>query len=374
MAARAVLPFPWSLAPRRQDVFLASGFLAVSQVEVWAYGVAGGSPAAALTLGSAAAAMVLRGRHPVLTTALVALALALCGDVAGEPFSATAVLTFTTGFASIGAMSQRRWSWAALVTGLALSSLAVRPLTLNDYLGISLFSILVPWLVGRLWARRREVREAEQRREAAGADAVAAERLRLAQELHDAVSHNVGMIAIQAGAADVLLDKDPARTRESLHAIEDGARSTLLELRRLLGLLRSDDPQPLTPRTTLAGLPELIDPVRGAGLEVVVQAMGDPVQVGDRVEAAAYRVVQEALTNAVAHAGPCRVAVTLRWSADELDVEVSDDGAGRPGTSHGGYGLTGIRERVTAIGGTVTAGPRADGGFTVRALLPVAAP
>jgi signal transduction histidine kinase len=284
------------------------------------------------------------------------------------------VLTFTTGFASIGAMSAQRWSWAALVAGLGLSALAVDPLTLNAYLGITLFSVVVPWLVGRLWASRRHHREDARRRERAAAEAVAAERLRLAQELHDVVSHNVGMIAIQAGAADVLLAKDPARTRESLHAIEHGARSTLLELRRLLGLLRSEDPQPLTPHAGLAGLPSLVEPVRRAGLEVDVRTAGAPVAVREAVEVTAYRVVQEALTNAVAHAGRCRVAVTLSWSADDLCIEVSDDGAARPGTSRGGYGLTGIRERVTALGGTVSAGPRADGGFSVRVLLPLAAP
>jgi signal transduction histidine kinase len=182
------------------------------------------------------------------------------------------------------------------------------------------------------------------------------------------------MIAVQAGAADVLLDKDPRRSRESLHAIEAGARSTLLELRRLLGLLRDDDPQPLTARPTLAALPDLIEPLGRAGIPVALEAVGDPMPVSPDVEVTAYRVVQEALTNAIAHAGPCRVTVTLGYSVDGLDVQVSDDGSGRPGTSRGGYGLAGLAERVAAVGGSVTAGPRASGGFTVRALLPLADP
>jgi signal transduction histidine kinase len=374
MAAAAVVLHRWGLVPRRDDLLLAGALVAISQVEVWGYGAAGGSPAAAACLGAAGGALVLRGRHPVLVTSLVATCLALCDRLAGEPFSATSVLTFTIGFASTGAMPQRRWSWAVLLAGLALSPLAVRPLTLNDWLGISLFSIAVPWLVGRLWARRREALDESRRRDEAAAEAVAAERLRLARELHDVVSHNVGMIAVQAGAADITLDRDPARSRESLRAIESGARSTLQELRRMLGLLRADDPDPLAAPATRAALPRLLDPVQRAGVEVTLQVGGCPVAVGPDVEVAAYRLVQEALTNAVAHAGPCRVEVRLDWSADRLTVDVSDDGRPTPGTSGSGYGLTGIRERVTTLGGSVSAGPRAGGGFAVRAVLPVGRP
>ena len=180
------------------------------------------------------------------------------------------------------------------------------------------------------------------------------------------------MVAVQAGAADVLLDKDPRRSRESLHAIEAGARSTLLELRRLLGLLRDDDPEPLTARPTLAALPDLIEPLSRAGIPVALEAAGDPLPLNPDVEVTAYRIVQEALTNVIAHAGPCRATVTLQYSPAGLDVRITDDGSVRPGTSRGGYGLAGLDERVAAVGGSLTAGPRDGGGFAVRALLPVA--
>jgi len=359
------------LASRRNDVLLAAALVGISQVEVWGYGAAGGSVPAALTLGLAAASLTLRGRAPILTTGLISVALTLCAHYAGEPFSATSVLTFTIGFFSIGAMPARGRSLVALATALVLSLFAVTPLTLNDYLAVTLSSIALPWLVGALWSRHRSSRREEERRREAAEFAVAAERLRLAQELHDVVSHNVGMIAVQAGAADVLLDKDPGGSRESLHAIEAGARSTLLELRRLLGLLRDDDPEPLTTRPALAALPELIEPLGRAGIPVALEAVGPPMPVSPDVEVTAYRVVQEALTNVVAHAGPCRVTVTLRYSADGLEVEIDDDGSGRPGTSRGGYGLAGLDERVAAVGGRFSAGPRDGGGFTVRALLPV---
>jgi signal transduction histidine kinase len=363
---------PDAPAPRH-DLVLASALLGISQLEVWVYGAAGGSLAAALALGLAAAAVIVRRTHPLVTVTLVVAGLALCARYAGEPFSATSVLTVAIAVFSVGAMPQRGLSIAALVVALVLCPFAVDDLTLNNYLAIALSSIGTPWLLGLLSLRRRLAREEAHRRRQAAEQAVAAERLRLAQELHDTVSHNVGMIAVQAGAADVLLDKDPAASRTSLHAIEDGARATLLELRRLLGLLRADDPAIGLSRTTLAELPALIEPLTEAGVRVDIRAVGAPVPLPPAVESAAYRVVQESLTNVVAHAGPCRVEVTLRYGPRDLDVQVQDDGAAGSGPTSGGYGLTGIRERVTAVGGSVTAGPRAGGGFEVHALLPLSA-
>jgi signal transduction histidine kinase len=368
-AARMALPA--ALVFRREDVLPAVVLLGISQLEVWGYGAAGGSVVAAVTLGLAAAALLLRNRYPVVTVVLVVVGLASCAAFAGEPFSATSVLTTTVAFFSVGAMPDRRPAVATLLVALALAPLAVRPLTLNDYLGISLASIATPWLLGLLWLRRRTARDEERRRQEVAAQAVAAERLRLAQDLHDSVSHTVGMIAVQAGAADVLLDKDPAGTRRSLHAIENGARATMLELRRLLGLLRTDDPA--ASPTTLAHLPALIEPLAQAGVQVELHATGNPVPLPPDVERTAFRVVQESLTNVVAHAGPCHVLVTLRYGPEDLDVAVSDDGAATAGTGRGGYGLTGIRERVTALGGSVTAAPHAGGGFDVHALLPLSA-
>jgi signal transduction histidine kinase len=357
--------------PNRSDVLLAGFLFVISQVEVWAYGAGGGTLPAALGLGLAAAAMMLRGTHPIATAALVAVGVTVCATFAGEPFSATSVLTFTIAFFSVGAMPRRGLSVAALATALVLAVFAVQPLTLNNYLGIALSSIGVPWLCGLLWLRRETGRQQEQMRREAVEQAIAAERVRLAQELHDVVSHNVGMIAVQAGAADVLLDQDPERSRESLRAIEGGARETLLELRRLLGLLREDDPEPLTRRTTLDALPGLIEPVGQAGVHVVLRLSGDPVPLTRAVEVAAYRLVQEGLTNVVAHAGSCQVQVTVHYSPDSLGVEVVDDGAAKQGTSRGSYGLSGIGERVAALGGTFAAGPRPEGGFAVCATLPV---
>jgi signal transduction histidine kinase len=363
------------LLPRRDDAIFAGVMVGVSQVEVWAYGVAGGSWQAAATLGLAAAAMVYRGRYPVLSVAMVALGLMLCAQYAGQPFSVTSVVTFLTGMFSVGAMPQRRVSLTALVVALVVSAFAVQPWTLNNYLGISLSSIGVPWLLGALWLRRHASREEAHRHRHAAEEAVAAERIRLAQDLHDVVSHTVGMIVVQAGAADVTLDKDPEATRESLHAIETGARDTLLELRRMLGLLRDDDPDPRASRAAVSDLPALFAPLGRAGVEVTMEATGQPTLLTPEVEMTIFRIVQEALTNVVKHAGPCRVTVSLRYTPRALLVEVADDGRTTtpPGPGRG-YGLSGIRERVTALGGSVTAGPRPGGGFVVDALLPLATP
>jgi signal transduction histidine kinase len=351
-------------------VVLAGVLVAVSQVEAWGYGAAGGGPVAAATLGLAALAMLWRSLHPILTTALVTLGLFLCAQLAGEPFSATSVLTFLIAVFGVGAMPHRRLSLLALLLALALSPLGVEPLTLNTWLAVALSSIVVPWLLGTLWWHRRTSRiESLQRAEAAQA-ALADERRRLARELHDVVSHNVGMIAVQAGAADVLLEEDPDRSRESLRAIEAGARATLMELRRLLGLLHDDDPNPLHRPASLADLDRMVRPLDAAGVRVAVRTDGEPHALARDVEVAAYRVVQEALTNVVAHAAPCQVQVALRYLAGLLDIEVCDDGTARPGTSGGGYGLAGLRERVRALGGSFEAGPRPEGGFRVRALLP----
>lgn len=356
--------------PLRGDRWLAAVLVALSQVEVWGYGVAGGSLAAALCLGAAGAIVGWRRRAPILSAALVLAAITTCALVAGEPFSATSVITVTVGFFTIGGMARRRRAVAALGGAMVLGLFETHPLDLNMYLSITFTSFVVPWLLGLLWARRHAAREAAHAQAAAAEAAVAAERLRLAQELHDVVSHNVGMIAVQAGAADVLLAKEPDRTRESLQVIEAGARETLLELRRMLGLIREGDPDPRASAPSLRQVDRIVEAASSAGVAVELRTDGERRDLEPSVELAAYRIVQEALTNVVAHAGPCRVTITLDYRDDSLVIEISDDGRPPGGTAGGGYGLVGLRERVAALGGTFEAGPRSGGGFCVRALLP----
>ncbi|MBI5103432.1 MAG: sensor histidine kinase [Solirubrobacterales bacterium] len=207
--------------------------------------------------------------------------------------------------------------------------------------------------------------------EARAAAAVEQERRRIARELHDVVAHTLSVMVVQAGAARRTLDRDPARAEEALATVEDTGRAALGELRRLLGFVGDGEAgAPMAPQPTLAELPALVRRAREAGLEAELVVEGEPAPVSAGEEVAAYRIVQEALTNAIKHAGPgTRATVVLRWAGDHLELEVRDRGGASAALPAGGHGLTGMRERAALYGGTVEAGPE-DGGFVVRAHLP----
>jgi signal transduction histidine kinase len=229
-------------------------------------------------------------------------------------------------------------------------------------------------LLGRMTFNRR--RRIAEDRERAALDAVAAERARIARELHDVVAHAMSVMVVQAGAARTALGREPATAEEALRRIEEVGRDGLGEMRRLIGLLRpTDDPAVLVPQPDLAHLDELLGTMRHAGLQVEALVEGDPRGLPRGVELTAYRVVQEALTNVLRHAGESHARVLLRFSEDAVEVEVFDDGLGAPreGTTLGGHGLIGMRERVELFGGSLETGPRPGGGFQVRARLPAGA-
>jgi signal transduction histidine kinase len=181
----------------------------------------------------------------------------------------------------------------------------------------------------------------------------------------------VGVMTVQAGAARLLLEHEPGRAREPLLAVEQAGREALAELRRLLGMLRRDEHDAgLRPQPGLADLDELVAQARGAGLPVELVIEGARVALPAGVDLAAYRIVQEGLTNTRKHAGPARAGVVVRYRPDAIELEISDDG--RLGANGGGgHGLVGMRERVALYGGRLDAGPGPDGGFTVRAQLPL---
>jgi signal transduction histidine kinase len=203
--------------------------------------------------------------------------------------------------------------------------------------------------------------------------AVADERERIARDLHDIVAHCVSVMVVQAGAAEDLLDRDPQRARPPLLAIQDTGREAVAELRRMLGLLRGEAATPaLAPQPGTAQLDELAAQMHAAGLPVRLHVAGTPRPLPPGVELAGYRIVQEALTNALKHAGPASATVSLRYAEQALEIEIVDDGRG--GTINGhGHGLIGMRERATLYGGELDAGPGPDGGFVVRVRLPVEA-
>jgi signal transduction histidine kinase len=215
----------------------------------------------------------------------------------------------------------------------------------------------------------------EERAEAVAA-AAETERRHIARELHDVVAHSVSVMVVQAGAARKVMDDKPEAARESLLAVEASGHEAMAELRRLLGVLSENGSEapPLAPQPGMAGLDALIARVREAGLPVELRVEGPPESLPPGVDIAAYRIVQEALTNALKYAGGARTEVVVRYTPDGLEIEIIDEGAMATPADGIGRGLVGMQERVTLFGGTVEAGKRPEGGYAVLARLPLDPP
>jgi signal transduction histidine kinase len=261
----------------------------------------------------------------------------------------------------------------ALLTSVAISvgERWDRGLNWVDVLTDLVVTFGLPFLLGRMTfnRRRRIVRD----REVATREAVAAERAAIARELHDVVAHHMSVMVVQAGAARAVNASDPAAAAEALRQIEASGRTGLAEMRRLLEVLKAEENgDGREPQPGLARLDELLNSMRASGLpvEAVVEGARRPLPPG--VDLSAYRIVQEALTNALRHAGGASARVVVRYEPDALELEIADDGPGPPEDPEapGGHGLIGMRERVQLFGGELDAGPRAGGGFLVRARLP----
>lgn len=248
------------------------------------------------------------------------------------------------------------------------------------------------WVCGDLARTRRQFYEEladrayrlEREREALDRAILAEERARIARELHDVVAHHVSVMVVQADGAAYAVAKDPEQATEALRTISRTGREAMRELRNLLGVLRADDQpdQARSPQPGLDGIENLVDQIQAAGVRVTYSVAGRPRPVSTGVSLAAYRVVQESLTNVLKHAGPgAQATVRIGWSRDRLCIDVTDDGGRkqRAATDNGqlldqpgGHGIIGMRERVTAVGGTLRAGARPGGGYQVTASLPVA--
>jgi signal transduction histidine kinase len=238
---------------------------------------------------------------------------------------------------------------------------------------------VVGLLAGQVAAewRARSERQAEEVRDEEGLRRLAEERLRIARELHDVVSHSIAMINVQAGVAVHVMDDRPDEARAALVAIKAASRDALRDLRGILGLLRdTDEGEPRAPAGGLDQVASLAENVRRTGAAVTLDVSAGEAPLPASVDLAAYRVIQEALTNVVRHAPGAAAAVTIRRVASALEVEVSDDGrtavtVGADSRHGAGHGLAGMRERVRAAGGSLETGPRPGGGFAVRATLPL---
>jgi signal transduction histidine kinase len=297
---------------------------------------------------------------------------------------------------TLAAYTTRRISIAGLAICLAGSAAAVlrwMPDRLSMWDSLLVGSImfagpsLIAWVFGDSMRYRRayytnlEDRAArlEAERDAQAQIAAAAERARIARELHDVVAHNVSVMVVQADGASYALGSDPDRARQALAAISATGRQALAEMRRMLGVLRRNEDGTEPGRAPLPGigqLGELLEQTRATGLALSFTVEGVPQPLPDGAALAAYRIVQESLTNTRKHGGPRATAeVTLRYLEDALLLRITDDGRGAAAASDGaGHGLTGMRERVAVYGGWVQAGPRPSGGYHVTALLPLVAP
>jgi signal transduction histidine kinase len=322
--------------------------------------------------------LLWRRRRP-LEVLVAVTAVALVMIVAGLwflPFQlAIALYTFA-------AYPPQRFARSIGVLSIVVVALALAGTGHYPYFGDSaarVVFLVAGWLLGdSIGSRRAYVREIEEKaarlereRETVAGRVVAEEQARIARELHDVVAHALSVIVVQAGAAEEVFDLDPSRVQAPIRAIDAAARSALTDLRRVLGILHEEtayEPQP-----GLARLDGLIDQVRATGLEVAFEIEGSPAQLSPAVDLSAYRIIQEALTNTLKHSAAERARVSVRYGK-ELQLVIRDDGHGAADGNYAGHGLTGMRQRVAMLGGTVEAESPTTGGYLVTARIPLGEP
>jgi signal transduction histidine kinase len=327
-------------------------------------------------IAEGAAALLARRRRPLLFAAVVALAgLSRADFSAGTPFAGYALGRYQ-------ASGRLRWSALAVLAVAALRpwQLTSGQTAAGNLAGIGV-GVLLPAAVGA-WVRTRaellsalveRAERAESEQQLRAREAVLEERARIAQEMHDVVGHRVSLMVLQAGAIE-MASADADKVKLLAAQVQDAGRRALEELRQVVGLLRTEDEgdAPLAPQPSLADLDDLLAGSLDAGVDVVLDRRGEPRPLDPTIERAAYRVVQEALTNAGKHAPGGAISITLDYRPAELAVSVVNRRPTRAPAAmpSGGHGLVGLRERVRAVGGDLSAEPRLDGGFAVEAVLP----
>ena len=352
--------------------------------------------------------LIWRRRYPTAVAVVVSLVFVVFGEIGVRELTFANIAMFMALY-TVGAWEQDRhratWVRGAIITAMGLWLLIsffrattadynlegagigamtpVAALMLQQLIINALYFTGAYWLGNAAWpsARQRaalESRALELQAERArlARQAVTIERFRIARELHDAVAHHVSLMGVQAGAARAVLPEEATASRNQLLALEESARGAISELYNLLGTLRDDESPDPEPTRGAAGLADLVAETRAVGLAVEFESIGSPRGLAPLVNLTVYRITQEALTNAVKYAGSgARVSVRLRYLPTSVEVEISDTGGGRTAKAQGaGLGLVGMRERVSALAGTLEAAPRKAGGFLVRAALPTAAP
>jgi signal transduction histidine kinase len=374
---------PFARWPRAADaalalvVFLLSVFVVEgANPDELAIRPLGDVPVLAFFLFAVACGAVLwRRSQPLAVLAVTLVAAELSGIL---DYSQVVGVSFLIALYSVARyVTDERWSYVAL--GAALVFVLSAPLTTGEGmnaadLGFGLVVMAGVWYVGRRMRLRAErAVELEREREAEARRVVVEERTRIARELHDIVAHRVSLMTVQAGAAKTVAGDDPAGALQAMGAVEQAGREALDELRHLLDVLRPEAERGgLVPQPGIADVPRLVDQFEDAGLDVSLTMEGVRTDLPARVDLSTYRIVEEALTNVLKHAGPAaRAEVRLTTDHHHVTIEVLDDGHGATILPGSGHGIVGMRERALLLGGSLDAGPRPGGGFRLVAHLPI---
>ncbi len=372
-------------ATRWVDWLIVLALAGLSLGDIWTSPFAGLRPVNAFLFLSVCLTLLWRRRAPLVVLLIAVAVLDIQANFfdppSQPPFSSFVILLVA--FYSVAVYGEER---RAVIGGAAAFAAGVLSTDLPRLLAGESPSNIIPawvfivvfWLAGRTIRQRRLQAERlqdlaiqlEREREENARNAVAEERSRISRELHDVVAHSVSVMVVQAQAAQRLLEGEPKEAQQALSSIETTGRQALVEMRRMLGILRRNDEElTLAPQPGLQHLDALIEETRKAGLPVELHIEGEPERLPPGVDLCVYRIVQEALTNTRKHAGPARARVVVRYRSKELELEITDDGTG---TGKGeGQGLIGMRERASLYGGFIESGRRNGGGYLVRARLPI---
>jgi signal transduction histidine kinase len=364
------------------DLALAAGLTALGQWEAWTTTLSGSQPLRAACVALVTVPVALRRTAPVTAMWIGASGLVIEGlamDAMNSLAELLAGLALAYAVARYAPVERAVLAIPPLVLGIVVHRVASPGSRSAVDVIFDVVFVTAAWSIGaaarsrHLRAEQAELRaeQVEAGRAAAEREAALAERLRIARELHDIVAHALGVIAVQAGAAEAVMERDPDEARTTIASIRERARDSVVEMRGVLGVLRESE-NGRGPQPTLHELPALVERARAGGLEVELVIEGPERSLAPSVELSAYRIVQEALTNVTRHARATHVSVRLRFEPHSLAIEVTDDGRGPDGDTRGsGLGLVGVRERATLLGGTFEAGPREGGGYALRAELPL---
>jgi signal transduction histidine kinase len=367
---------------RRGDLALTAALTVFGVVELWLVDV-GPKPIAVPATIVGGAALYWRRRAPLAVAAVFFGAVAsesLLGVSLARP-DAPLLMALVSVY-TVGAYLALREALIGLAVALVGIWVAVWNEATRGYSDFvfTLIVVTAGWMVGlgmhsrvlRTAQLERRTMQLEQQREAERLAAVEEERRRIARDLHDVIAHSVSVMVVQAGAAEDVFERDPAAVLEPIRAVQETGRAALVEISRLLGLLREDGAElGLAPQPRIDDLRGLVQQLEAAGLPVALRVEGKPRPLPLGVDLSVYRIAQEALTNTLKHAGAASAELVLRYCEREVELEVTDDGAATHNGHRGGHGLVGMRERVAVFDGTLETGYRPEGGFRVRARLPL---